>query len=327
MGKNRKGFTLIELIAVILIIGIIAIILVPPVLKIMENSRQKAFLTDVNNLLEMATVDTQKNNYEYLSYQISENKITNGKGEIIQSEGNDKLYGTIEFDDYGKSTLAIHNDKWCAIKTSSQNTIEIKKYEEGNCEIESVKEDSGKPTIVSVSISPNTWTNEVVLTGKAKDFYGIVGYQFSKDPNVSKDDTNWNTIESSKEVEHTYVVNENDVYYYYVKDESGNVASKSVIVGNIDNVGPEILVSKDTGVSQTKEVSINIKEVGTGLSEENSYQYYLSSSETALTGGTWSEYESGKKILLEGNYTGKYYLFIKQIVDHMNLIMKELFVI
>ena len=46
--KNRKGFTLIELIAVIIIIGVIMIISIPSVTSIIEETRKKAYVDVVN---------------------------------------------------------------------------------------------------------------------------------------------------------------------------------------------------------------------------------------------------------------------------------------
>ena len=43
MNINKKGFTLIELIAVILILAIIALIVVPIVFKIVEEAKINAF--------------------------------------------------------------------------------------------------------------------------------------------------------------------------------------------------------------------------------------------------------------------------------------------
>ena len=43
---NRKGFTLMEILAVIAILAIIAIIVTPLIVKTLSNAREKAFLED-----------------------------------------------------------------------------------------------------------------------------------------------------------------------------------------------------------------------------------------------------------------------------------------
>lgn len=52
--KNEKGLTLIELLAVIVILGIIAAIAVPAIGNIIENSRSKAVIADATNILNGA---------------------------------------------------------------------------------------------------------------------------------------------------------------------------------------------------------------------------------------------------------------------------------
>ena len=41
---NKKGFTLIELIAVVIVLGILMIIAIPSVSTLVDNSRKKAYL-------------------------------------------------------------------------------------------------------------------------------------------------------------------------------------------------------------------------------------------------------------------------------------------
>lgn len=54
--KNEKGLTLVELLAVIVILGIIAAIAVPAIGNIIENSRVKAIKADAQNVLAAANI-------------------------------------------------------------------------------------------------------------------------------------------------------------------------------------------------------------------------------------------------------------------------------
>lgn len=54
--KNEKGLTLIELLAVIVILAIIAAIAIPAVGNIIQNSRDKAVLSEASNLLSGAKI-------------------------------------------------------------------------------------------------------------------------------------------------------------------------------------------------------------------------------------------------------------------------------
>ncbi len=54
--KNEKGLTLVELLAVIVILGIIAAIAVPSIGNIIDNSRVKAIKADAQNVLAAANL-------------------------------------------------------------------------------------------------------------------------------------------------------------------------------------------------------------------------------------------------------------------------------
>lgn len=59
MKKDKKGFTLMELLAVIVILSVLILLAMPAVLRLMENSRKNSFLTEANSITRIA-----KNYYE-----------------------------------------------------------------------------------------------------------------------------------------------------------------------------------------------------------------------------------------------------------------------
>ena len=61
---NKKGITLIELLAVIVIVSVVALIIVPTVNKVVESSKETAFRASVSGILDSATTYLQK----YLSH-------------------------------------------------------------------------------------------------------------------------------------------------------------------------------------------------------------------------------------------------------------------
>ena len=60
--KNRKGVTLVELLAVIVIMGIIAAIAVPAIGGLITNAREKAVVGNLTSLTEAARVYAIANN-------------------------------------------------------------------------------------------------------------------------------------------------------------------------------------------------------------------------------------------------------------------------
>ena len=66
--KNKKGFTLVELLAVIAILAILAIIALPNIIKLYEKAKKDAFLTEVKNIYKESTK-------KYLSESMKGRKI------------------------------------------------------------------------------------------------------------------------------------------------------------------------------------------------------------------------------------------------------------
>lgn len=72
---NKKGFTLMELLAVILILGILSLIAVPNVISIVENNKKDIMLSDARKLISQA------------KYQVNINK------DIRDDNDGDRLVG------------------------------------------------------------------------------------------------------------------------------------------------------------------------------------------------------------------------------------------
>ena len=61
MERNRNGFTLVELLAVIVILGIIMLIAVPNVVGVIDNNRKETYLSDAKKMVTMAEYATRTN--------------------------------------------------------------------------------------------------------------------------------------------------------------------------------------------------------------------------------------------------------------------------
>ena len=61
----KKGFTLIEVLAVIVILSIISLIVFPEVNKIIKNSKQKSYDTQINNLIRATMNLAEEDNSLY----------------------------------------------------------------------------------------------------------------------------------------------------------------------------------------------------------------------------------------------------------------------
>lgn len=78
---NKKGFTLVELLAVIVILGVLLLIAVPSVNNIITNSRKKAFLSQVKLAVEnvQTTASIEKESISVECYvKITDIKLERG---------------------------------------------------------------------------------------------------------------------------------------------------------------------------------------------------------------------------------------------------------
>ncbi|MEB2278404.1 prepilin-type N-terminal cleavage/methylation domain-containing protein [Lysinibacillus xylanilyticus] len=121
--KNQKGLTLIELLAVIVILAIIAAIAIPAIGNIINNSKDKAILSDAAGILAGAKIaiadgacgDTSQATVtcnEKVLKDVFDGKISN----------DDKVEYTK--DKNGKKTYTIHYKKLGDIKNIEKFTVE-----------------------------------------------------------------------------------------------------------------------------------------------------------------------------------------------------------
>ncbi len=95
--KNRKGFTLIEILATIVILGILLIIAVPSASNIIKNSKKKTFFVSVSNIVNAIKPENVINENDYCMYNYRDDKENqNGNIEsmfvLVHKEDNNLYY-------------------------------------------------------------------------------------------------------------------------------------------------------------------------------------------------------------------------------------------
>lgn len=140
----KKGFTLVELLAIIVILGIIAIIATPVINDLIENARKNTFKSSALKLVEVAKqyyLNSRLNgewSYGGVWFYAIDGKFISEEGYELTFNGKMPSDGSmvwIPLD--GDVLMAIHNEKWCARYPGDVDytTVDIFEYEEGTCVI------------------------------------------------------------------------------------------------------------------------------------------------------------------------------------------------
>ena len=178
--------------------------------------------------------------------------------------------------------------------------------------------DSAIPVTGMLIANPTTWTNgNVTLTGRAQDLgSGISYYQFSTNGNLTANSTGWISISNTKnEIVKTHTVTTNGTYYFYVKDDSGNVNKKSIVVSNIDKVLPIVEAVPTQGKwgkhnYRNVEIPITLTAHDSGGSGLNLLEYAWSTNDTNEPTVGWTKFTNGTSSTISSS-AGNWHLWTR----------------
>ncbi len=180
---KNKGFTLVELLAVIAILAILVIIALPNVLKMFNQAKKDTFLTESKNIYKEISK-------KYISETMKGNKIniisnTNNK---LDLESNNLKYNVKLNNDGSIKEFEVSNGTYCLSgKFNNLSELTTDKITEGECEIREPKDFSTDSweTIVEAVEEGNTSkynvgdTKDVELEGYGKHTLRIANKSIS----------------------------------------------------------------------------------------------------------------------------------------------------
>lgn len=132
---KNKAFTLIELLAVIVILGIIGAITIPFIMNVVAKARQDAFVESAYSIVKATNqyrADAMMNHTERtlnIDYSKDENPLSVA-GELPTS-------GNLLMDDSGKIEFKLWSDKAgiCVVKNKDDSKIEISDLDKSSCHL------------------------------------------------------------------------------------------------------------------------------------------------------------------------------------------------
>ena len=180
----KKGFTLVELLAVIAILAILIIIALPNILKMFNEAQMKLFLQEARNInkaaedsylsQKMGTTTPTETIYTYVDGE--ESSTGNIKVSII---GKKPENGELIIRANGEIALAFHNGKYCAEKGYTDSVVSISTKSEAECILEETaytyyNESKGvNAPVLATGMTPIKWNGSswVDTTESDTDWY------------------------------------------------------------------------------------------------------------------------------------------------------------
>ena len=99
--KNKKGFTLVELLAVIAILAVLVIIALPNVMKLFRGARKDTFLNEVKSMLtgaESAYLSEVITHNRKINIVASNEELTNLANSNLKPNESPKISGKMDYD-------------------------------------------------------------------------------------------------------------------------------------------------------------------------------------------------------------------------------------
>ena len=269
----KKGFTLVELLAVIIILGVLSLLIVPKVINTLNDSEEKTNMASAEGLLKAAEFKYQDNEINGISESILVDYTNNINTDVLDFNGKKPEKGKANIRSNGKIAFAVKIGEYCYYKSYNEREITSTPYNEETCDN-------------NTSIIQNYEIPETVISGD-----GL--YESTTEPGRliyrGTNPNNWIWLD-----EHGDKIRNNDELYRiisYEKDGTIKVVREKApgskewdVINNRTNSNNSYCNNSETGCNVWGNGS-NTLHNGEILGNNFHYIYYDNASPTTLTNG------------------------------------------
>jgi len=132
--KNKKAFTLVELLAVIVILGLLMVIIVPKVTQTLKDAEKNTNMTSAENLVKAATLKATNNEMTGNSENIKINYTTGENQNYIDYTGEKPTSGQVQIKSNGEVAMAVRFGDYCYLKPYNSDDITTIPYNSNTCD-------------------------------------------------------------------------------------------------------------------------------------------------------------------------------------------------
>ena len=265
----KRGFTFIELLAVIIILGTISLIATPLITRQIENSRTTSYRVSVQN-----TIDAAK---EYVSKNMSNNDFPLEGIDVttLNIKKSNIKSGIIKRNEYGEiEAKNIYDGKYCASGTKNNIIVEKVNSEEECNTIDftgpELKLKAVKVTDKSIMINAYGYDSQTEIVGYTFKIGNEDEINIESNSNVASYE--FTNLKVNQEYEITVKVkNKNSLSNesQYTSNEATHTTEEKIIVKTNELAIPIFTITSN-GYSKTKQVTITYPKIENGI---NSYIY------------------------------------------------------
>lgn len=265
MKKQNKGFTLIEVLSVIVVLAIILSIAVPKILDVIEKSRRRAFFSSATSIVNTAKTEYSQNlyhkNFGFKLYEFDKMYPSGYKqnSETLKLKGDLPSIGAVKLKENGKIALAVvsHDERYCAKKGYSDAEVTVEDYVFGKCNIEADGNIIGEELKINIVATPTEWSKSknVTITHNASN-RAKLQYQLGA------------TTGEWIDYDDTFLLEENTTIYARLYTTNNSIQT-SLTVTTIDREGPEIKYSKQAVTTKSAKVYYTITDSKSGVDESS----------------------------------------------------------